>query len=180
MSFGPPGHSSAGWVAYRTDTPGLYAFARLAKDENGALVVRDLLVSADEHLSATDLQAVKLGQIERQINALPMSLREAPLSAPQERDEFIEAFRRPAPHGMVTKDKRPKQGRPKLSRPSGEDPNVFYARVAEAYRSASSETSKPGPLLAEEAGVPVATARRWIAEARRRGHLPPGRKGKAG
>lgn len=31
-----------------------------------------------------------------------------------------------------------------------------------------------------EAGVPVPTARRWIAEARRRDLLPPGRKGRAG
>lgn len=164
--------SKAGWVAYRTDIPGLYAFARLVPDKNGTLVVRDLLVSADERLSATDLQAAKLGQIERQVNSWPLSLREAPLSAPQERDGFIERFRSLIPGAIQAAPERPT-----LTRPGGQPPNVFYARVAEAYRAATCETSRVAPLLAKDAGVPVATVRGWIAEARRRGHLPPGKRG---
>lgn len=67
-----------------------------------------------------------------------------------------------------------------LTRPDGTDPDGFSRRVAEAYNDAILTTSKPAPLLAEEAGVPVTTVHRWIAEARRRGHLPPARKGRAG
>lgn len=176
VSFGAPGHDSAGWVCYSADTPGLYAFARLVEDTRGQLVVRDLLVSADERMSATDLQSVKLGQIEREVNAWPDWVRESLLQPPAERDGFVAAFR----EGMTRKGKtpagkEPQVGRPKLTRPTGDDPDKFYALVARAYREAAAETAKPAPLLAEEAGVPVATVRRWIAEARRRGQLPPGR-----
>jgi hypothetical protein len=38
----------------------------------------------------------------------------------------------------------------------------------------------PAPELAKVTGKPVSTARRWVAECRRRGILPEGRKGKAG
>lgn len=176
VSFGAPGHDSAGWVCYSADAPGLYAFARLVEDARGQLVVRDLLVSADERMSATDLQSVKLGQIEREVNAWPDWMRESLLKPPGDRDGFVAAFR----DGMVRKgetlSRKVSQGsRPKLTRPSGDDPEKFYALVARAYREASAQTARPAPLLAEEAGVPVATVRRWIAEARRRGQLPPGR-----
>lgn len=67
-----------------------------------------------------------------------------------------------------------------LTRPDGTDPDGFARRVAEAYNEAILKTKAPAPVLAEEAGVPVVTVHRWIAEARRRGHLPPARKGRAG
>jgi transposase-like protein len=67
-----------------------------------------------------------------------------------------------------------------LTRPDGTDPEGFSRRVAEAYNEAVQATPAPAPALAEEAGVPVVTVHRWIADARRRGALPPGRKGVAG
>lgn len=69
------------------------------------------------------------------------------------------------------------QGRQPLGRPDGRE--HFYRMVAEAYRSAAAESSRPAILLAEENGVPVETVRRWVKEARRRGHLTRGRKGRA-
>lgn len=60
-----------------------------------------------------------------------------------------------------------------LTRPDGKDPAAFYRRVAEAYVEAASTDSAPAPAMAAEAGVPVATVRGWISEARRRGALPP-------
>lgn len=70
--------------------------------------------------------------------------------------------------------------RPRLTRPDGTDPDGFSARVAAAYREYAPKTRAPAVEIANEAGVPVATARSWIREARRRGKLPQGRKGKAG
>jgi len=67
-----------------------------------------------------------------------------------------------------------------LTRPDGSDPDGFYRRVAEAYNDVILGTSAPAPVLAAEAGVPTATVHRWIFEARRRGFLPPARKGRAG
>jgi len=69
---------------------------------------------------------------------------------------------------------------PRLSRPDGSDPDAFYRGVAEAYNAAVARTDKPAKLLANQADVPVPTVHRWIAEARRRGFLPPARRGKAG
>lgn len=176
VSFGAPGHDSAGWVCYSTDTPGLYAFARLAEDARGQLVVRDILVSSEDHMRAIDLQSVKIGQIEREVNAWPDWQREMFLKPPAERDAFIEAFRKGMTRKRESQSVKPEQSdRPKLTRPDKSDPEGFYKLVARAYREAAAKTAKPAPMLAEEAGVPVATVRRWIAEARRRGQLPPGR-----
>jgi hypothetical protein len=73
-----------------------------------------------------------------------------------------------------------KQERPRLTRPDGSDPEGFAERVAAAYREYVMDTRSPALKIAEEAGVPVATARSWIREARRRGKLPAGRRGRAG
>jgi hypothetical protein len=67
-----------------------------------------------------------------------------------------------------------------IGRPTGQDPDQFYQRVAYAYSVATSETGHPAKLLADLNEVPVETVRRWIKEARRRGFLPPGRQGRAG
>ena len=69
-----------------------------------------------------------------------------------------------------------------LQRPDNDQrsPEEFYREVARQYQAAVRVTSKPAALLAEPAGVPVTTVHRWVREARRRGFLPTGRKGKAG
>ena len=72
------------------------------------------------------------------------------------------------------------QERPRLTRPAGDAPEEFYPRVADAYREYAPRTRAPAKEMAAEAGVPVTTAHRWIREARRRGFLPPARKGTAG
>ncbi len=66
-----------------------------------------------------------------------------------------------------------------LTRPDGSNPEAFYGRVAARYQVLVRRTAKPAVEMAEEAGVPVATARRWINEARRRQLLPAGRQGRA-
>ena len=66
-----------------------------------------------------------------------------------------------------------------LTRPDGTDPDGFSQRVAAAYREAIATSSTPAVVLAAEAGVPVTTVHRWVRDARRAGHLPAARKGRA-
>lgn len=51
--------------------------------------------------------------------------------------------------------------------------SIPYEEVAEFVHSWPSQT-KYALALAEKYGIPVASARRWINEARRRGYLPAG------
>lgn len=67
-----------------------------------------------------------------------------------------------------------------LSRPDRTGPDSHYRLVAEHYRYHSARSTKPGELMAQSCGVPTPTVHTWIREARRRGFLPPARRGKAG
>lgn len=77
---------------------------------------------------------------------------------------------------------RPPEGAPReqLLRPDRTGPEEFYARVAAAYVEFAALSKAPAKMIAAEAGVPLTTAHRWVREARRRGFLPAGRKGRAG
>lgn len=67
-----------------------------------------------------------------------------------------------------------------ITRPDGSDPEGFYRHLAMRYRIYAVETKAPARAIADEAQVPVTTVHRWIREARQRGFLPPGRKGRVG
>jgi hypothetical protein len=68
-----------------------------------------------------------------------------------------------------------------LSRRSDEtDPDDFYRIVADAYVEYAAQSKAPGKAIAEEARVPASTAHRWIRQARHRGFLPVGQKGRVG
>lgn len=95
---------------------------------------------------------------------------DVPMSELRERAQRVKA---------VAAKKRARRRKP-LRRPDGTNPERFYQQVAAAYSEAVLATSKPAKVLAEEAGVPVGTVHRWIREARRRGYLPPARRGRAG
>jgi hypothetical protein len=69
---------------------------------------------------------------------------------------------------------------PPLRREKGEDPEVFADRVAQYYRVFSGISSKPAKMISVASDVPLATVHGWIREARLRGKLPPGKRGKAG
>ncbi|MET9099589.1 hypothetical protein [Streptomyces antibioticus] len=67
-----------------------------------------------------------------------------------------------------------------LRREKGEDPDAFAERVAGYYRMFSELSSKPAKMISVTSDVPLATVHGWIREARLRGKLPPGKRGKAG
>lgn len=60
-------------------------------------------------------------------------------------------------------------------------PDTFYEKVARAYSIAIARHQHPAQAIADaNGGMAVSTVHRWIKEARRRGILAPGRKGRAG
>lgn len=70
---------------------------------------------------------------------------------------------------------------PVIPRPDASDPAGHAKRVAEAYVEVVKICpSRPAAALAEAAGVPVTTIYRWLGSARRRGFLPPVRRGSPG
>jgi hypothetical protein len=68
----------------------------------------------------------------------------------------------------------------RLKIPVGAKPDSFYQQVAKTYSRLARGSNRPAAELAEVNDVPVTTAHRWVKEARRRGFLPPGRKGRRG
>ena len=69
--------------------------------------------------------------------------------------------------------------RSKLSLPVKKN-DMFYERVAAIYRQKAAQSNRPAVEIANTNGVPVTTVHRWVKEARRRGFLPPGQKGRRG
>ncbi|MFJ2741878.1 hypothetical protein ACIO3O_19695 [Streptomyces sp. NPDC087440] len=67
-----------------------------------------------------------------------------------------------------------------LTRRQGEPPEQFADRVAWYYRFFSGVSSRPAKEISEHSDVPLPTVHGWIREARLRGKLPPGKRGKAG
>ncbi|MER6252325.1 hypothetical protein ABT224_13295 [Streptomyces sp. NPDC001584] len=67
-----------------------------------------------------------------------------------------------------------------LKRQAGQSPEDFAERVAWYYENFARLSSKPAKLISDHSGVPLPTVHGWIREARLRGKLPPGRRGKAG
>jgi hypothetical protein len=59
-------------------------------------------------------------------------------------------------------------------------PDSFYLAVADAYSYLALISPRPSVELADRNRVPVTTTRRWVKEARRRGLLAPGQKGRRG
>lgn len=67
-----------------------------------------------------------------------------------------------------------------LRRRKEDSPDEFADRVAYYYRVFTQMSTRPAKQIAEHSDVPVGTVRGWIREARLRGKLPPGTRGKAG
>ncbi len=97
-----------------------------------------------------------------------------------------DSWRAQYPDSGVERPKRPRSvrrptppPREPLTTPHRLDDD-FLKRVADAYRDVVASGRWPAPVLAAEANVTKSTVRRWVLEARKRGHLPPGKQGKVG
>jgi hypothetical protein len=161
------------------------------EERDNGWVITDVYVHAPE-VTATVLREAPLGQLGLIMNLLgnwdPDTIADANKQMGQQvlllddssRDPSLARLRDRARTAGPDLPVYKVGSRPRLSRPDGSDPRGFYELVGIAYREYAPQTRAPAVAIAAEAGIPVATARGWIREARRRGNLPEGHKGKAG
>jgi len=140
------------WLAIDNIHDGVRVYVRW-EEEGGRSRVTGLTLAGGP-ITTDALRSISVSRLEN----LPAALRDFRLTAPE----------------RFAADMIP------LAREPGEDPESFSERVAFYYRVFAATSSKPTKALAEHAGVPMATMRGWIREARLRGKLPPGTRGKAG
>ncbi|MEU1736519.1 hypothetical protein [Streptosporangium sp. NPDC020145] len=165
-----------GWTTV-AGPDGVRVNVRFNRDAEGRWVVTGMFIEG-EAIASDTLRKIPLGRLEALANtdlaSLALTLEQAG-APPSDGGLTLDDLRSLASAAPV-----PTVRRPPLRRPDGTDPDAFYREVATAYASAAAESSRPAAVLAEEASVPVTTVHRWVREARRRGLLPPGKKGKAG
>lgn len=191
-----------GWLEIGLDRsdgePALRLFAKLEEQAGRGVITR--LVIVGDRLDSSVLRAIPIGRIESALNhprlgfptGLIQELDPATLEELARRGELfpaewdainggLDSYLEKVPEykSEIHIRRRP-TARPPLTRPDGTDPDGFSRRVAAAYNQVILTTGHPAPVLAAEADVPVTTVHRWIMEARRRGHLPPARRGRAG
>ncbi len=129
------------------------------------------------------LRAIPLGRIEAAANAQLSVIDDTVTPTPRHRHRLPSRPSTPRPEpgagdaGWELPDRPPAATRTFTSRGR---PDSFYAGIARDYSDLAQTSRRPAAELADRHGVPVTTAHRWIKEARRRGHLAPGRPGKAG
>lgn len=170
---------NGGWV--RSREVGANVWVRLV-DDDGRLVPVDLFLEVDEPhvLDAKVLRRVPLGRIEAAANApdnAKVIRRRMLHHAVPSIGDTLKTVARPRAVGPDVGEWQPLILAVPKTRPY---PSDFYGFVAAAYFAAAEHTPAPAVAIAEANGIPVKTVHRWIAEARTRGLLPPGRPGKAG
>lgn len=187
---------TVGWLEFHLSGPNPpRLIAKVAERDGRGYIARLILVG--DHLDSATLKQIPISRIESAINhpelGLPPGIARG-LSQEVLDEMAAKGVLHPEQTGALDEAitallDRPQADKPvigrrtwkrRLTRPDGTDPDRFYQQVAAAYNQAVLRTSAPAVQLAEEAAVPVATVRRWIAEARRRGFLAPARKGRAG
>lgn len=137
------------------------------------MIVKTLVIDAD-HVDSGLLRSLPLGNFEQMLNR-------PDIRAAVEAGHPYTELTRHVEKALATSNPLPDPEtapRPKLRRPTGRDPDVFYRLVAQAHTEAVKVRRPPAPTLAEEAGVPVRTVHGWVREARRRGFLPPTSRGR--
>jgi hypothetical protein len=191
-------NEASGWLAVRGEPAAPTYYVRCRDNGRGGAEINAVLVVALNRITSATLRDIPTARLEAVINTNPEIL-SAVFAAGKTPDPVLRLLQGTPEIPMVGRTitvtvndtvaatdnvtvhmpRGDEAAEPPLTRPDRSDPVAFYGRIAERYKRLVTLTAKPGVAIAEEAGVPVATARRWINEARRRGLLPPGRAGRA-
>ena len=174
IQTGPGGWLKAFWRRDSGADNVIYAQYRVPKTKREGWALVALAPSKDSYprwLSDALLRDVPTGRIDRAVTASTVFQDGLRADVDQRVDprELDSVFRKSYEEGEPIVLERPKR------RALTDD---FYRQVALAYRRAVARGRNPGKSLADDSGVPHGTVARWIAESRRRGHLPPAEKGK--
>lgn len=189
LAFAP---AIGGWARlWAPDLPGIVRVRFGLADEGDALAIREVYVTLD--------QAASGGISSRSLRSLPLARLEAAVNQPQHREAVREIVGPPNQVALPFPEdvREPGADRPwwitqpvvttspseaprlKLDIPGGYGrPDSFYAEVAQRFAYLSATSTRPANELAEANEVPVTTVHGWVKEARRRGFLPPGHRGK--
>lgn len=170
-----------GWVHVLFADPDAPDVLVRPEESEGRLVITGLVVRADP-VDSSVTKSIPIARIESYLNIpdLRQFIAEGVAAAPDPLTPVLTQMFGPPEDERARQPRPARKPREPLTRPDGSDPEGFYRRVAEAYSELLAQTSAPAPLMAAEANVPVPTVHRWVFEARRRGVLPPARKGRAG
>ena len=179
--------SASGWVLVRLDVPESHGlFVRFRRSDTGRFVPSQILFQSKEAIDSETVRRLPIARIEATVNSQPireevMKRLDEPVELRFEDGRLV--FQMPPEEA----EKRLARARRKRSAKLPADllskprrPDRFYQLVGEAYEQLAAETNRPAAELAEANGVPLTTAHRWVKEARRRGFLPPGQKGRRG
>jgi hypothetical protein len=168
----------SGWLAFADDSVPDWVYVRVQENEHGRLVITEVYL-ARERVDSAALRSLPLGRIEAEANMVASDIRAKLKEAP-----------RPGIEPLTPEPRPPWESREIISPtphllhlvvPKGTKPDKFYQEAAELYTQLAKWGSRrPAADLAERSGVPVASVHRWIAEARRRGYLPPAGRGRRG
>jgi hypothetical protein len=168
-----------GWLGFANADEPDWVYARVQENEQGRLIITELYLVRDRVDSAM-LRELPLGRIEVLANSSPFAedIRAKLSGAPRPGVEPLSPEARsrwesreiisPTPHLLH------------LAVPKGTKPDKFYKEAAELYAELATVSRRPAADLAERSGVAAASVHRWIAEARRRGYLPPAERGRRG
>jgi hypothetical protein len=157
--------TSGGWL--RVDNGhGDRVNVRFRLNDRGRMEPVELRLETERPIDSTVLRQLPLTMMEGWANSGGRNSLLHPASEPL------------PPAGSLLAPRR--RGSALLKVPPGAKPDWFYERLAAAYSSLALRSNRPAVLLAERNGVPVTTVHRWVKEARRRGFLPPGQKGRRG
>jgi hypothetical protein len=146
---------------------------------DGRPVIAELRLVDPQGITGGDLRRLRLDQLEASLHGLfapaahVQKMTDALAPALEQVRRIDEALKQmPAPRLSV---------HARLKAPDTVPyPDEFFADVAESYLAALQMGERPGPFLADLWQVPITSVHGWIKQARRRGILAPGRKGKAG
>lgn len=141
-------------------------------NQAGILPGTDMNWYRDTLLTPATVEPVNVVQLERHFGtAEELRAADDPEASPMPSAMFLV--------GTETTD--PGEEPAPLVKPEGRITDEFLKDLARTYGwLVASKNTAPATVIAEQAGAPVATVRRWISNARQRGFLPPGRPGRAG